>query len=110
MQEFVQITTTTGDAATAERIAVDLVARCLVACAQIQGPVRSTYRWEGKVESSEEWVVVLKTVGEHLVAIEEAILQVHPYDVPELIVVPIIGGSDAYLNWVREQTRGTDEA
>jgi periplasmic divalent cation tolerance protein len=104
MQEFVQITTTTGDTAIAEQIAIDLVDRRLVACAQIQGPVRSVYRWEGKVESTEEWVVSFKTVGAHFEAIEKAIAELHPYDVPELIVVPIIGGSNAYLEWVREQS------
>ena len=104
MSEFVRITTTTGDLATAEQIAVDLVDRHLVACSHIQGPVRSNYRWEGKVESSEEWVVTLTTLALHVEAIEQVIEKLHPYDVPECIVQPIIGGSKAYLQWMREQT------
>lgn len=105
MTNCVSITTTTGDHAVAERIAVDLVDRSLVACAQIGGPVRSVYRWQGKVEFAEEWVVNCKTTSEHAETVKQAIAELHPYDVPEIIVVPITEGSAEYLDWVEEVTR-----
>lgn len=104
MSEFVQITTTTGDRSVAEQIAADLVDRNLVACAQIVGPVRSVYRWKGTVEFTEELLLSLKTRSTHVEVIKQAIMQLHPYDVPELIVTPIVDGSEKYLTWLREQT------
>lgn len=105
MAEFVQITTTTGDRSVAEQIAADLVDRRLVACAQILGPVRSVYRWEGTVEFAEELMLTLKTVAKHVEEIKSIVQQLHPYDVPELIVTPIVDGSQGYLRWLDEQTR-----
>jgi len=105
MADFVQITTTTGDRSIAEQIAADLVDRRLVACAQIVGPVRSVYRWNGAVEFTEELLLTLKTRATHVEAIKIVIAHLHPYDMPELIVTPISDGSEAYLNWLREQTQ-----
>lgn len=105
MPDFVVLTTTTGDHAVANRIATELVDRRLVACAQISGPVRSVYRWQGRVESTEEIVVTFKTIASNIEAVQETIARLHPYDVPELIVTPIIGGSKSYLDWMDEQTR-----
>ncbi|QDU58139.1 Divalent-cation tolerance protein CutA [Aeoliella mucimassa] len=109
MQPYVQITTTTGDHAVAEKIAVELVDHRLVACAQISGPVRSVYRWQGKVEFAEEFVVHMKTTGEHIESVKRVITELHPYDVPEIIVVPIVDGSREYLLWLDEETRPGDE-
>ena len=106
MHEFVLITTTSGDHAVAEQIAAELVDRRLVACAQISPPVRSVYRWQGKVEFTEEVVLQLKTTVQQVDAVKQAIDELHPYDVPEVIVVPIVDGSDSYLQWVRDETRG----
>lgn len=105
MTNCVTITTTTGDHAVAEKIAIDLVDRRIVACAQIGGPVRSVYRWQGKVEFAEEWVVDCKTTSQQVEATKQAITELHPYDVPEIIVVPITDGSPAYLEWMQEQTK-----
>lgn len=103
--EFVVVTTTTGDPAVAERIATDLVDRRLAACVQVYGPVRSTYGWQGKVEYTEEHVVTLKTSVGKLADVKQAIAELHPYDVPELIATPIVDGSPAYLGWLGEQLR-----
>ena len=103
MSEFVQITTTTGTRQDAERIAVELVSRRLAACVQVSGPIQSTYRWQGKIETAEEWLCTAKTSREQLAAVEKLLKQLHPYEVPELIATPIVGGSEAYLKWLGEQ-------
>jgi periplasmic divalent cation tolerance protein len=103
MSELIQISTTAGTREVAERIAVELVDRRLAACVHVGGPIQSTYRWQGKVESAEEWTCVAKTSREQIAAIQELLKSLHPYEVPELVAMPIVGGSDAYLKWVEEQ-------
>src|SRR5262245_31548983 len=103
MSEYVQITTTTSKRQDAEQLASELVSRRLVGCAQVSGPIVSTFRWQGKVETIEEWVCTVKTTISQLDAIQSLFDEIHPYDVPELIVTPIIDGSDAYLRWIGEQ-------
>ena len=100
---MITITTTTGDHSTAERIATELVDRGLAACVQISGPVTSTYRWEGKVETAEEWICTAKTTNETFSKIDQLITEIHPYDTPELIATPITHASIAYEKWLREQ-------
>ena len=103
MSEFVQITTTTGTRHDAERIAAELVSRRLAGCVQVSGPIVSTYRWQGKTESSEEWMCTIKTARGQLAAIQQAMDEIHPYEVPELIATPIVDGSEKYLGWLKEQ-------
>jgi periplasmic divalent cation tolerance protein len=103
MSEFLQITTTTGKRQDAEQIAAELVSRRLAGCVQIIGPIVSTYRWQGHTETSEEWLCTIKTGREQLAAIQKVIEEIHPYDVPELIATPIVGGSETYLGWLKEQ-------
>ncbi len=97
------VTTTTGDHSTAQRIATELVDRKLAACVQTSGPITSTYRWQGKVETSEEWICTAKTVKEHFPEIESLIGKLHPYDTPELIGTPIVHASAAYEKWLRAE-------
>lgn len=106
MGEFWQVTTTASTREVAERIAVELVDLRLAACAQVSGPITSTYRWQGQIENAEEWMCTAKTTSEHLAGIQEVLRRLHPYEVPELIATPIVGGSDAYLKWVQEQVEG----
>jgi periplasmic divalent cation tolerance protein len=108
MSEFVQITTTTGTRHDAERIATELVARRLAACVQIGGPIQSTFRWQGAVENTEEWVCTAKTSRSRLAAIEAIVKELHPYEMPELIATDIVGGSAAYLQWVAEQVSAAE--
>lgn len=103
MSELIQISTTTGTRDIAERIAVDLVDRRLAACVQVSGPIASTYRWQGQVETSDEWLCTAKTSRAQLEGIQELLKRLHPYEVPELIATPIVGGSEAYLKWLAEQ-------
>ena len=103
MHETVQINTTTATKADAERIAAALVERRLADCVQVGGPIRSCYRWEGKIETADEWVCTAKTTREAYDQVEQAIRELHSYDEPEILAVPIVAGSPGYLSWLREQ-------
>jgi periplasmic divalent cation tolerance protein len=105
MTDAIQISTTTGDRATAERIAAELVDRRLAACVQISGPITSTYRWQEKVETTEEWLCTIKTLAANFAAVQEVISKLHPYDVPEILAVPVVAGSEAYLEWLHREAR-----
>jgi periplasmic divalent cation tolerance protein len=96
-----QVTTTWPDRAAADRLAACVVEERLAACAQVSGPLSSTYRWEGKAERATEWYCHLKTTVDRLPALEARIRQLHPYEVPEIIAVPIMQGNPAYLDWIR---------
>lgn len=103
MTDFVQITTTTGNRQDAEQIAAELISRRLAGCVQVSGPITSTFRWQGKVETAEEWVCVIKTSRAQVAAVQAALAEIHPYEVPEVIATPIVAGSTAYLKWLEEQ-------
>ncbi len=105
MSEFLQITTTTGTRQDADQIAAELVSRRLAGCVQVSGPIVSTFRWQGKTETQEEWLCTIKTTSDKLPAIEQVIDEIHPYEVPEVIATPIVGGSEKYLAWLNEETR-----
>jgi len=100
--KYIQVTTAAGNREEADRIATTFVDRRLAACVQIVGPIRSVYRWQGKIEHSEEWLCQIKTTRERFEAVEAAILELHSYDCPEIIATPIITGSEAYLQWLGE--------
>ena len=74
----------------------------LAACAQVSGPLTSTYRWEGQVERASEWYCHLKTTLDRLPALESRLRELHPYEVPEIIAVPIVQGNADYLEWIRD--------
>ena len=76
----------------------------LAACAQISGPVESIYRWQGVVESGKEWRVVFKTRSQQLPQLEALVIAHHPYDTPQFVVLPIVAGSEKYLDWLGECT------
>jgi periplasmic divalent cation tolerance protein len=102
----VQVTTTLPDREAADRLAATLVTERLAACAQVAGPIRSTYRWQGSVEAATEWYCHLKTTEARVPALAARIAELHPYDVPEVVAVPISDGNPAYLNWIRESVAG----
>lgn len=99
---MLQITTATGDRETAERIAAALVERRLAACAQVSGPIESTYLWEGRVETSREWLCTAKTLPDRFAQIEQVVTELHPYDTPELIATPVAESSEKYRRWLRD--------
>ena len=100
MKSFIQIFTTTETKEEAEKIAQYLVEQKLAACVQITGPIASTYRWKGKVETANEWHCLIKTREELYDKVETAIKKLHSYETPEIIVIPIIKGSSEYLSWL----------
>jgi periplasmic divalent cation tolerance protein len=103
MLQALQIATTTANKADAERIAHALVEQRLAACVQISGPITSIYRWQDTIETATEWVCTIKTTGESYQRVETAIRELHPYDEPEIIALPIVAGSPSYLSWLQDQ-------
>lgn len=104
-QDVLLVLTNVPDGAFAERLAEDLVHRGLAACVNILAPCRSVYRWQGAVDKAEEVPLLIKTSRESYGALEAAIRQAHPYDVPEIIALPLEAGLPDYLAWVLGETR-----
>lgn len=104
MSEYIQVVTTTEKEEDARRIARSLVERRLAACVQVLGPVTSTYRWQGAIETAREWQCWAKSRRELFEQIDEAIRQIHPYEVPEILALPIVAGSQSYLAWLEAET------
>ena len=94
------VLTTAGSAEEAERIATAVVEERLAACANVLPGVTSIYRWEGSVQRDAETLVVLKTTADSVEALTRRIAQIHPYDVPEVIALPVREGHGPYLDWV----------
>lgn len=86
----------------ADRIVDTLVAEQLIACGSITTPVASIYRWQGTIERAAEVLVIMKTTAAAAPAASARIAGLHPYDVPEILMLPVLGGHDPYLDWVRE--------
>lgn len=97
-----QVTTTLPDQAAAEQLGATLVQERLAACAQVVGPISSVYWWQGRVERSGEWYCHLKTTRARLRAIERRLRELHPYELPELVAVPLVDGDQRYLKWIEE--------
>ena len=107
---FVLILTTCPDAQTAERMAGLLVEEKLAACVNILGGMRSVYTWRGAVETTNEHLLIIKTARERYREVERAIRVNHPYELPEVIAVPIKAGSEAYLGWISALVCGKQRA
>jgi len=103
--EYLQVVTTIGSEEAAERISAGLVERRLAACVQVLGPIASTYRWQGEVESAREWMCVAKTAASRYDELEATIRELHPYDEPEIVATPIVAGSAGYLAWLAQNVR-----
>ncbi|MGI8961964.1 MAG: divalent-cation tolerance protein CutA [Bryobacteraceae bacterium] len=84
-------------------IADSLVEARLAACVNVLPSVQSIYRWQGKVETAQEVLLIIKTTQQRFPAVRDRITQLHAYDTPEIIAMPVIDGSDKYLAWLREQ-------
>lgn len=99
------VLTTIGADADGAALARALVEERLAACVNVLPLMTSIYRWHGQVEQDREQQLVIKTAPERLAALEARLRQLHAYDLPEFLVLPTGGGSDAYLAWVRDSTR-----
>ena len=98
------MTTAVADEAAAAELADAVVAERLAACAQVLGPVRSSYRWEGEVRMAREWLVVAKTTEARLAELTSRIRTLNRYEVPEIITLAIAAGHPEYLRWIRDET------
>ncbi len=104
-EEYIQVFTTTEKKEDAEKIAKAIVEKRLAGCIQIVGPITSTYWWKGNVETAEEWLLFIKSKKELYEELEKAIKEIHPYETPEIIAMPIVAGSKDYLEWLKNELR-----
>ena len=88
----------------AESIAEAVVEQRLAACVNVAGPVRSFFRWEGALQKEAEWLLFVKSISERLEELCQELARLHSYDVPEIIAVPVSGGSEKYLKWLEEMS------
>ena len=102
--EYVLVLTTLPTDADGAAFARTLVEEQLAACVNLHAPMESIYRWEGNIETETERQLVIKTTRERVAALWDRVRELHPYDVPEFLVLPIVDGNDAYLRWVGEST------
>lgn len=93
---------TCPDEATAKQIAVTLVEERLATCVNRIGGVTSTYFWDGRLQDDAEILLIIKTSHARVDALTDRLKTLHPYELPELVVIPVSGGNEAYLRWVRE--------
>lgn len=100
METYIQVITTTKKKEDAEKIARTLIEKRLAACVQIIGPILSSYWWKNEIEAEQEWICFIKSKKTLFEKLEKAIKEVHPYETPEIIAIPIIAGSKAYLKWL----------
>jgi len=105
---FTVVLSTAGSADEAVAIARQLVDLRLAACVNVSGPVTSVFRWDGEVRQEEERLLVIKTRTGLLAKLQEMVLALHSYDCPEFVEIPITGGLEPYLNWLRQETVTAD--
>ena len=105
MTDYIQVLTTTESRDVAETIGRALVDQRLAACVQIVGPITSIYRWQDKINTAQEWQCWAKTRRDLYDRIEETIRRLHPYQVPEILAIPVTAGSADYLAWLADETK-----
>lgn len=110
MSELLLVVTNLPDRATAERIADTLVTEGMAACINILAPCTSVYRWEGKLNHTDEVPLLIKTTRAAYPRLQNRLQELHPYELPELIAVPVTNGLPAYLAWVGQETQPRKDA
>jgi len=103
--QFIVVLITCGSEEEASKIGRSLVEDRLAACVNIVSPIRSIYRWKGKVCDEKEWLLLIKTQKQRFEALEKKVKSLHSYSVPEIVALPILQGSSTYLEWLTEMTR-----
>ncbi len=103
--QYVMVFVTAANRKEAEHISQVLLAEKLIACANIVGPVLSHFDWGGKVESAEEFLVLMKSRKDLFDSLAERVKSIHSYDVPEILALPVVAGSKAYLDWLAGSLR-----
>ena len=104
MEDVIVVLTNLPDRAAALKLAQELVTKRLAACVSVLAECTSVYRWKGDVESATEVPVLIKTRAERYAEVEAAIRRLHPYELPEIVAVPVVRGLDEYLEWVAGAT------
>jgi periplasmic divalent cation tolerance protein len=103
MEEFIVVLVTVGSSAEGDRLARALVDERFAACVNRIQSIRSVYRWQGKVEENEEELLIIKSTRNLFAGLERRVRELHSYSVPEIVALPIVEGSQGYLEWLREQ-------
>jgi periplasmic divalent cation tolerance protein len=104
MVDAIIVWVTCGSEEGAVKIAYSLVEERLAACVNIVSPVRSIYRWEGKIWDEREWILIIKTQKKRFEELEKKVKSFHSYSVPEIISLPIVEGASSYLKWLKQMT------
>jgi periplasmic divalent cation tolerance protein len=99
---WLQVQVTAGSHGEADGVAAAVLRRRVAACVQIVGPVESRFWWEGRLDTATEWLCLVKTTADRLDEVVAAVRKAHSYDTPEIIALPIVGGSERYLRWITE--------
>jgi len=104
--DYTLVMVTASSREEAEKIATTLLERKLIACANILGPVSSRFWWQGKIDSAEEYMIFMKTKQQLFDQVADNVKQLHSYEVPEIIALPIVEGAKPYLEWINSSLAG----
>ena len=105
MEEYIQVSTTTEKKEDGEKIAKVLLDKRLAGCIQILGPIESSYWWKNNIETQKEWLCLIKSKKGLYNELERTIKEIHPYETPEIIAVPISEGSKDYMEWLDSELK-----
>lgn len=101
MTDFIQIFITVNSMEKAREIAETLIEKRLAGCIQIGGPITSIYRWQGRIMEDQEWLLIAKSDSAHFIELSNEVKRIHPYEVPEILALPVVEGNSSYLNWLK---------
>ena len=105
MTPAIVVLVTVGSEQEAETIATTLLEERLAACVNVTSPIRSLYRWEGRIADDREWQMVIKTQARLFEALAARVRALHSYDLPEIIALPVLAGTTDYVDWIQNETK-----
>ena len=108
MTDEIVVLSTCASVEEAERLARRVIDDHLAACVNVLSPVRSFYRWQGKVEDSAEWLLIIKSTRDKFDALRAALESAHTYELPEIIAIPVVDGSPNYLSWIERELQSAE--
>jgi periplasmic divalent cation tolerance protein len=108
MTDKIVVLSTCASAEEAERLARRVIDDRLAACVNVLSPVRSFYRWQGKIEDSAEWLLIIKSTRDKFDALRAALESAHTYELPEIIAIPVVDGSPNYLSWIERELQSAE--